>query len=171
MLGLLRTYPRHAYELHQVLQRTEALGIVWRLKQAHLYALLAKLEEAGYVSSNLELHGTKPPRKMLHLTPRGRQAFAEWLERPVEHGRDFRLEFLAKLYFAAEEGGQATTTLISRQRAACLEWLGDLERQISAVSAERPFEQLVLRFRSSQLEAILSWLGHCESTLATRTSS
>jgi DNA-binding PadR family transcriptional regulator len=171
LLGLLRAHPSHAYELHQILQRTEALGIVWRLKQSNLYALLAKLEEAGYVESRLESHGTRPPRKMLHLTPRGREAFTEWLERPVEHGRDFRLEFLAKLYFAAEDGNAAVATLVSRQRTACGAWVADLERQISAISPEHPFERLVLQFRVSQLVAILSWLDICERTLATQASS
>lgn len=171
LLGLLRTQPSHAYELHLLLQRTEALGIVWRLKQSNLYALLAKLEEAGYVGSTLEPHGTRPPRKMLHLTPRGREVFTEWLESPVEHGRDFRLEFLAKLYFAAEEGKPAVSTLISRQRSACGAWLSDLEQQIQAISPEHPFERLVLQFRSSQLEAILSWLDTCERTLTSSASS
>lgn len=171
LLGLLRAHPRHAYELHQILQRTEALGIVWRLKQGNLYALLAKLEEAGYVASTLEPHGTRPPRKMLHLTPLGREAFTAWLESPVEHGRDFRLEFLAKLYFAAEDGHTAVSTLIGRQRAACDVWVADLESQISAISPDHPFERLVLQFRLSQLEAILSWLDICESTLATQASS
>jgi DNA-binding PadR family transcriptional regulator len=168
---LLRTHPRHTYDLHQVLQRTEALGIVWHLKQGHLYALLAKLEEAGYVASTLEPHGPRPPRKMLSLTARGRAAFTQWLERPVEHGRDFRLEFLAKLYFAAQEGEPAISSLIERQRTACREWLEELRRQIDAVSAEHPFERLVLQFRFSQLEAILSWLDTCETTLQLRAFS
>jgi DNA-binding PadR family transcriptional regulator len=171
LLGLLRAHPRHAYDLHQVLQRTEALGIVWHLKQGHLYALLAKLEEAGYVASTLEPHGPRPPRKMLSLTARGREAFTQWLERPVEHGRDFRLEFLAKLYFAAQEGEAAIGPLIERQRMACREWLEELRRQIDAVSAEHPFERLVLQFRFSQLEAILSWLDTCEATFAFQVSS
>src|SRR5258707_8309195 len=138
LLGLLRTHPRHAYDLHQVLQRTEALGIVWHLKQGHLYALLAKLEEAGYVASTLEPHGPRPPRKMLSLTARGREAFTQWLEHPVEHGRDFRLEFLAKLYFAAQEREAAMAPLIERQRMACREGLEDLRRQNNAVSPEHP---------------------------------
>jgi PadR family transcriptional regulator AphA len=171
LLGLLRSQPSHAYELHQVLQRTEALGIVWRLKQGNLYALLAKLEEAGYIASTLEPHGPRPPRKMLHLTPLGSKAFTDWLESPVEHGRDFRLEFLAKLYFAAEDGNAAVSTLIRRQRTACSAWVADLEQQISAIPPEQPFERLVLQFRLSQLEAILSWLDTCESTLAIRASS
>jgi len=165
LLGLLRTQPRHAYELHQALQTTEALAIVWHLKQGNLYALLAKLEEAGYVASTLEPHGTRPPRKMLRLTERGQEAFGQWLQSPVEHGRDFRLEFLAKLYFAAQEGSEAVGTLITRQRAECHAWVAELERQVQAIAPERPFERLVLQFRSSQLDAILAWLDTCEATL------
>lgn len=171
LLGLLRTQPRHAYELHLVLQRTEALGIVWHLKQGHLYALLGKLEDAGYVESTLEPHGARPPRKILRLTPRGREAFTEWVTSPVEHGREFRLEFLAKLSFAAQDGQEAVRTIITRQRAACHTWVADLDWQIQAVSPERRFERLVLQFRSSQLDAILSWLDTCERTFAQQGSS
>ncbi len=165
LLGLLRSHPSHAYELHQELRRQEALGLVWRLKQGNLYALLTKLEAAGYVESTLEPHGTRPPRKVLRLTEAGRAAFQAWLEAPVEHGRDFRLEFLAKLYFASQAGGEAVAVLIRQQRAACRVWLADLERQAGTVPAERPFERLVLRFRATQLEGILSWLDTCEQTL------
>jgi DNA-binding PadR family transcriptional regulator len=168
LLGLLRTHPRYAYELHQELQGAEALGIVWHLKQGNLYALLAKLEEAGYVASTLEPHGTRPPRKMLQLTVRGWDAFTQWLGSPVEHGRDFRLEFLAKLYFAAQEGEGAMRTLLARQRTSCRGWFAELERQVQAIAPERPFERLVLQFRASQLDAILAWLDTCEGTLVTR---
>jgi DNA-binding PadR family transcriptional regulator len=162
---------RHAYELHRVLQKTEPLAIVWRLKQGNLYALLAKLEEADYVASTLEPHGARPPRKILRLTDRGREAFTRWVVSPVEHGRDFRLEFLAKLYFAAQEGEATINALIAAQRAACVDWVADLDRQIQAVPPEQPFEQLVLQFRLNQLEAILAWLDTCERVLARQGTS
>ena len=41
----------------------------------------------------------------------------------MAHGRDFRLEFLAKLFFALEASPQEAAALIARQRAACHEWL------------------------------------------------
>jgi DNA-binding PadR family transcriptional regulator len=166
LLGLLRTSSRHAYELHQLLQDAEPLGIIWRLKQGNLYALLAKLEEAGYVASELEPQGARPPRKMLSLTPDGYAAFTKWVKNPVEHGRDFRLEFLAKLYFAAQIGAHATRELLDQQRAACQEWIHDLEAQISASDPERRFERLIYQFRITQIEAILRWLDTCEQTLA-----
>src|SRR5690242_18868036 len=96
LLGLVRSRPMHAYEMYQQLMRApdgQALGRVWRLKQSHLYALLAKLEAAGYIAATTEPQGTRPPRRMLRLAPAGETAFAEWVVTPVRHGRDFRLEF------------------------------------------------------------------------------
>src|SRR5262249_49511309 len=119
----------------------------------------------------LETQSTRPPRKILHLTAEGREAFERWTQSPVEHGRDFRLEFLSKLYFASEDGTRAVDVLVSRQHAACRGWLADLERQLHDGAPDRPFERLVLQFRSSQLEAILSWLDTCRETLAPGTSS
>lgn len=38
-----------------------------------------------------------PRRTLLHVTPAGASAVAEWLERPVPHVRDMRTELMAKL--------------------------------------------------------------------------
>jgi PadR family transcriptional regulator AphA len=62
LLGLLRRGPMHAYEMHRMLLQSEALGLVWRLKQSQLYALLGRLEEAGYVAGVVEAQPARPPR-------------------------------------------------------------------------------------------------------------
>src|SRR5215467_2630644 len=102
LLGLVIDHPMHPYEMHQQLLEARALGLVWHLKQGHLYAMVASLEEAGYLTSTAESQGTRPPRKVLHLTHAGRSAFEAWVGAPVAHGRDLRQEFLAKLFFAAQ---------------------------------------------------------------------
>jgi PadR family transcriptional regulator, regulatory protein AphA len=165
LLGLLLDHPMHPYEMHQQMLQAEALGLVWHLKQGHLYALLARLEESAYVVSSTEQQGTRPPRKMLSLTAEGRQAFAQWVGTPVQHGRDFRVEFLAKLFFASREGSSALTILISRQRVECSVWIAELQQEISALDPVRRYDRLVLQFRLSQLEAIQRWLDECEQTL------
>ena len=170
LLGLLLDHPMHPYEMHQQMLQAEALGLVWHLKQGHLYALLAKLEESGYLVSNTEMQGTRPPRKMLTLTQVGRSAFGEWVSTPVQHGRDFRVEFLAKLFFAAQQGPAAVNTLISHQRVECSVWIADLRREINALEPVRRYDRLVLQFRLSQLEAIQSWLDQCEQALANDTT-
>jgi DNA-binding PadR family transcriptional regulator len=165
LLGLLRDTPMHAYEMHRLLVNAEALGLVWRLKQSQLYALLGRLEEAGYITSIVEPQTARPSRKILQLTPGGKAAFERWIGTPVEHGRDFRIEFLAKLFFAQQDGAAAIGALIERQRRACQSWLVDLHAQANALRATRPYDWLVLQFRIGQTQAILSWLDTTEAML------
>lgn len=168
LLGLLRAQPMHAYEMHQRLEQSSqsgALGRIWHLKQSHLYALLTRLEDAGYISAALEQQGTRPPRRMLALTAAGRESFDAWRAAPVRHGRDFRQEFLAKLFFASAEGPAAAAQLIERQRVACQQWHDDLRVQAEAVRSERRYDWLVIEFRRSQIEAIIAWLDLCSTTL------
>jgi DNA-binding PadR family transcriptional regulator len=166
LLGFLRQRPMHAYEMHQTLNHAEALGLVWRIKQGQLYALITRLEEAGFVTSVTEPQDALPARKVLHLTPTGEAAFAAWVTTPVAHGRDFRLEFLAKLFFASQEGEAALDTLIAGQRRACTLLIENLTDSVDALAADRVFDRLVLRFRIGQLAAILAWLDECTLTLA-----
>lgn len=166
LLGLLRREPLHAYEMYQRLRRGEPLGQVWQLKQSHLYALLARLEEQGLLAGAVESRGARPPRRMLALTDEGIAAYTAWVTAPVQHGRDFRLEFLAKLACAASEGKDTIAALISGQSATCIAWQRDLERRIATVPDAQPYDRLVLEFRAGQIAAILAWLARCEQELA-----
>lgn len=171
LLGLIRQQPLHPYELHQRLNQTEALGQVWHLKQAHLYALLRRLEAAGYVTSITEPQGSRPPRKILQITPAGETIFQHWLQTPVSHGRDLRLEFLAKLFFAHQEGLPVVTNLLARQRESCQQRLYALEAQLTALPTEQTYQRLVLQFRHGQLAAVLAWLATCSATLTSHVTS
>lgn len=165
LLGLVRQRPMYAYEIHQTLAQAEALGLVWQLKQSQTYALLARLEEAGYLASTLEAQDSRPSRKVLQLTESGEAAFARWLIAPMRHGRDFRLEFLAKLFFAAQEPTAVLVALLAAQRDACNDLIARLRARIAAVSPECPYDRLVLQFRLGQIEAIRAWLDTCADTL------
>lgn len=165
LLSLLRQEPLHAYEMYQRLRRGALLGHIWQLKQSHLYALLARLEEQGLITGATELQGARPPRRMLALTPEGKATYLTWVTSPVRHGRDFRLEFLAKLACAASEGPLTSAALISRQRETCAVWQRDLQERIAALPEEQHYDRLVLEFRAGQIAAILTWLERCEQTL------
>src|SRR5215207_5283006 len=100
LLGYVYERPVHGYEIYQQLSAATGLWQVWHLKQSQLYALLTKLEEAQYLAATLQPQDARPPRKIYHLTETGRNAYENWLTTPVTHGRQMRIEFLAKLYFA-----------------------------------------------------------------------
>jgi PadR family transcriptional regulator AphA len=171
LLGFLRDGPSYPYEVHQQLERTAMLHLIWHIKQRQTYALLERLEEAGYLASSVVAQGRRPPRRMLTLTPEGRRAFAEWVVQPVEHGREFRQEFMAKLYFAQQEGVEVVARLIEQQRAACQSWLAEFQAQRDRIPAGEPLDGLVVAFRLGQIEAILAWLERCADTLAVPVSS
>lgn len=165
LLGFLRRRPMHGYEIHQQLSDPAGLGLVWRMKQSQLYALLAKLEREGYVVATLEPQEPRPPRKVFHLTEQGCAAFEVWLTSPVPRGRELRLDFLAKLYFARQEGVDVVQRLVARQRRACLEWLDEQRRSAEQLRERHHFEWLVHQFRVGQIEAMLAWLDTCEQSL------
>lgn len=167
LLGFLNQGPMHGYAIHQELSDPAGLGPVWQIKLSRLYALLGKLEDAGYISAVTEPQESKPPRKIFHLTGEGRTVFQRWLQSPVQHGRSLRLEFLVKLYFARLEGSETAARLLAVQRTLCREWL-ETEREI--INKERAdgrrYSRLVHQFRLGQIQAMLNWLDECEEALA-----
>ncbi len=166
LLGFLQESPLHAYEIHQRLQDSRSLGSVWRLKQAHLYALIDRLEMEGLVKAELVPQEARPAKRLLHLTDAGRTAFVRWISTPVEHGRDLRIEFLAKLFWAQHKANDIAIELITQQRATCEGWLHDLYARHDTHTESDPFAALVLQFRIGQTEAMLCWLDTCATWLA-----
>lgn len=167
LLGFLYQQPRHGYEIHQQLLASEGVGLVWRVKQSQVYALLHKLEQEGYITAVLETGDAYPPRKILHLTPAGETAFLDWLQTPVPQAHKMRQEFMAKLYFAAQIDAPAAVALIRRQRQKCQAWLALSEEQAASFTAAQRFEWLLYQFRHGQIEAMLQWLDRCEQALST----
>jgi DNA-binding PadR family transcriptional regulator len=165
LLGLVRHQPLYGYEIHQRLLASAELGLVWRIKQSLLYAVLARLEAEGLLTSTLEPQGQKPPRKILQLTPDGEAAFLEWVRSPVDHGRDIRIEFLAKLYFARQDSAGAALALVARQRRSSARRLAELAARCAELEPARPYDWLVLRYRIGQIEAAISWLDLCADWL------
>jgi PadR family transcriptional regulator AphA len=166
LLGFLRERPMHGYEIHQRLRDPSGPGLVWRLKQSQLYALLAKLEDEGYISGALKPQETGPTRRIYRLTRSGRERYGDWVTSPVPHGREVRQEFLAKFYFAQCEGPDVAAQLIERQRTTCRDWLRAQGARALGARAGRPYEWLVCEFRVGQIEAILDWLDTCAAALA-----
>lgn len=166
LLGFLRPGALHGYEIHKQLSDPAGLGEVWRLKQSHLYALLARLAEEGYLASSLKAQETRPQRRQFRLTKIGRTTFLAWVQEPVARGRDIRIDFLTKYYFAEREGQAVAARLIRKQRVVCQDWLKQQQRQSEAARGVRPFEWKVCQFRISQIESILAWLEICEEQTA-----
>lgn len=162
LLCLVRDTPRHAYDIYRLYQTVAGLRHVWALKQSHLYAILARLEQAGYLAATAEQPGKRPPRRLLHLTEAGRAAYAAWLVQPVPYGRDIRQVFLARLYCALHDDPATARTLVARQRASLQRRLSRLQQRVAQLAEPHSYVHIVWQFRIGQLEASLAWLDWCE---------
>ena len=162
LLGFLRQGPLHGYQIHQQLSGPSGLSQVWRLKQSQLYALLARLDEAGYISGTLQAQESRPARRVYSLTPLGEAVYLEWVRSPVSVPRQIRQEFLTKLYFARREGVQAYAALVQAQRGATHGWLADLEARTPPAPDTDLQRWLVHQYRMRHIQAILDWLTLCE---------
>lgn len=157
LLGLIIEKPMHGYDLYRELSQLEALSEVWRLKQSLLYALLEKLEAAGFVTSELLPTESHITRREFRPTPDGVAAFQVWIALPVEHPRQVRQEFLAKLYFARKAGRLNALALCATQLENCQEWRSALQNQ----AASRPpadYKGMVNRYRLHMIQATIHWL-------------
>jgi len=167
LLGFVYEQPTHGYDIYQQLSDSRGLWQVWRMKQSQLYALLTKLEDDGYLVTTLQPQATRPPRKIYSLTAVGRKTFEQWLATPVTHGRQMRLEFLAKLYFAYRQGLTVVLPLIEQQVVTCQRWLAEVQEQSGLPLGDDPFAYAVQQFRITQIESFLTWLMVCQRALPT----
>jgi DNA-binding PadR family transcriptional regulator len=161
LLGLLARKPMHGYELHQSFDPPSPLAQIWYLGISQMYKLLRELEEQGYVEVSVEPQEARPDRKVYHVTASGREAFLHWLQTPVDGIRLMRVEFLGKLYLARRLDPEIVVQVIDRQAEACRASLRDMGDALPGPG----FQDLVLRFRTGQIEAALEWLDYCRHAL------
>ncbi len=154
ILGMLRHSPSHGYDLCREL--ADRLGEIWTLRTSHIYALLSGLEKDGLVQHERVGQERRPTKKVFRITAAGQEAFMDWVRSPVEHLRDIRLEFLAKLHFSLVDSPSAAADLIGDQLGVCLRYEKRLreKRRLCKTATE----QAALDYRLAMMDATVAWL-------------
>jgi len=167
LLGFLSEKPMHGYDLHRKVVDLRGFGIVWRLKIGKLYTMLSKLHNAELVSVQNYQEGNRPIRNEYFITEKGKTFFEQWVSAPVLHGRDFRIYFLLKFFFALQKGHEAALNLIAIQKKECSGWITNIHRQLITQTphSETNFQIFVNQYRLNQIESIVNWLNWAEKTI------
>jgi PadR family transcriptional regulator AphA len=113
ILGLLAIKPWTTYELAKQMDRT--LNRFWPRARSKLYEEPKKLVAEGLATATPGVHGRRP-RTLYSITPRGRQALAEWLAAesapPV-----FESEHLLKVFYADSGSAEDVLATLANLRA------------------------------------------------------
>ncbi|MBW2029062.1 MAG: PadR family transcriptional regulator [Deltaproteobacteria bacterium] len=154
LLGSLMQGAKHGYDIKHFLESN--MEATWRVGTSQLYALLRRMEGKGLLRSNVEIQELRPSRRIYTITEKGRGLFLDWLLRPVPHPRDFRVEFMGKLFFLHHLPLPMAQELIDAQiRELCRvkETLEDVaEREADS------FKRLVYGFKIEAVKGALRWL-------------
>ncbi|MDF1591113.1 MAG: PadR family transcriptional regulator [Desulfobacterales bacterium] len=155
LLGALMSGPRHGYEIMQFTEK--ALGATWFVGTSQLYALLKRLQQQGLVQSTLEHQDARPAKRIFTISPEGKDAFLKWLHEPTRHVRDFRIEFMAKLFFFYQLSLLGGKKLIDAQ----IELLKNVRLTIKQNHAAEtdPYTRLVYGFKLATVELRMKWLS------------
>ncbi len=164
LLGFLLAGPLHGYDLYR--RVNQELGPIWRLGISQMYAIVGNYERQGWISTHVARQKTHPARKMLQLTPAGRQAFSSWRQATAHGMRELRIDFILRLYFARQAGPAQARTLIDRQRQAIRRELASLQTARAGTPKEQnSFHWLAWDFRLHQLSTVLKWLDAQDTEL------
>ena len=98
VLGLLAEGPTHGFAISKSLESGTEIGRVITVRRPLVYRALDRLVDAGLAEPAHTEPGAAGPNRIIHrVTRAGRRRLHSWLDKPVAHVRDMRIEFQLKL--------------------------------------------------------------------------
>lgn len=98
ILGLVKDFPAHGYDILQVISRDFA-DQGPEINKGQLYSLVKKMEEDGLIVREVFQQDNTPNRKMIIITPKGEEDFDNWLRSDDEEYDSTRYDFFSKYGF------------------------------------------------------------------------
>ena len=171
LLGLLSENSGHGYGLRK--NFVHRLGHFRNINEGQLYTQLAKMEEEGLIEREVVVPEKGPARKLLHITPKGKELFQDWLRSDQYEDEGVLYDFMQGYPFftkcnffqhlepeEARKKIRAQLTLMENKRKAYQEVLERMEGQ-----KVDPFRIRILTFGLKEVEHRIEWLNEVQSDL------
>jgi DNA-binding PadR family transcriptional regulator len=155
VLGLLAEGPTHGFAISKALQSDTEVGRVITVRRPLVYRALDRLVDAELAEPAHTEPGAAGPNRVVHrVTRAGRRRLHSWLDRPVAHVRDMRIEFQLKLALL-QRLGRSPLELVVAQRETLDPTLAALD-----VPASGPVDHLELwrRYNAAAADSYLESL-------------
>jgi DNA-binding PadR family transcriptional regulator len=118
VLGLLAEGPSHGFAISKQLEPGTDVGRILTVRRPLVYRALGRLVDGGLAEPVHTEKSDSGPNRVIHRTTRaGSEALQRWLDSPVDHVRDIRIEFLLKVALL-KRGGGSPRRLIAAQQVA-----------------------------------------------------
>ncbi len=146
-----------------------SVGFFWYATQQQIYRELTKLEERGYLDAKVVHQTGRPDKRMLSITPAGKDYLREWISLPgaVSPTKD---DLLVKLFAGHLVDDRAILAELTHHRTlhqVTLDTYLEIERNVFAdpTSCDRAGRLRYLTLKNG-IEFERSWLQWCEDAIA-----
>jgi PadR family transcriptional regulator AphA len=158
-MALLGWAPMSAYDVKKAM--ATSVNFFWSAAHSQVYQQAKRLVRDGYVEETDA--GSPRRRRLLSLTPAGREALAGWLRSPAPLFRSYD-EAIAKLFFGDQSEPAALAAMLEDQQRRHGELLSTYEAMASVLSgwdpgSVPPYPLLTLRLGLRIERAWTEWLA------------
>lgn len=155
VLGLLVQQPRHGFALAKEFALESTIGSIFTARPPVVYRALHTLTAKDLVAGDqAESVAAGPRRVVKHATAAGSDRLNQWIDTPVRHTRDVRVEFLLKLGLF-EMLGRDPQPFIRRQYET-LRPIYEAHRDVAPAAAG--FAQARAVWRNEHARAVMNFL-------------
>ena len=166
LLGLLEKKSMTGYQMKQIF--SSSILFFWDAHISQIYKELNKMEQKGWVESEIEPQTGKPDRKVYSLTPAGKAEFLQWLQDIKKTSEEsIKSEFMAKLFFASAMHSSQITFEFKRflqQKEAELAAYEEIEKRYFSGQTQGEgslYEYMTLLRGISCSKADIAWAQQC----------
>lgn len=164
VLGLLGFGERSGYDLARLAARS--IDYMWAPSRSQIYKVLPRLVEAGYARSRQVEQQSRPDKALYRLTPPGRRALRDWIERVDEPG-DGEPTYQLKVFFGWAAPAPASLAQLDAYRRWLEQRLRELEDIERTLPADEPVHsRLALRLGIERSRVALAWTETARRELA-----
>jgi DNA-binding PadR family transcriptional regulator len=152
LLGLLRSQRMHGYQLNEFIN--SHLGTSVQLKKPTAYRLLNRMTADGWITSQEEREGNRPPRRVYSITAEGEAAFQQMLRESLAAYEPIAFQGNIGLLFLDALPAQEAAGLLKERRAR-------VERVLQMAQRHEVHEEsstLLLLNQTRHLATELEWL-------------
>jgi len=164
ILGLLNIRARTGYDLKKAFD--VSIRHFWPADQSHIYRVLGRLADKGYVTFKSVPQEGKPNRKVYTITQAGRKELETWLASRDRDESSKRSPYLVRLFFSSLLPDDLILTAMRNDLSVSRSYLNEY-REISTMSLEiaqrkpsreRFFHYLTVDYGLWMRAAFIEWL-------------
>lgn len=177
LLGFLNYEPMTGYDLKTRIDNSTAH--FWHAYHSQIYTTLRKLEEKGWLTSEMFDDEGGPTKREYTLTDDGRAALQSWLRKSLTEASRPKEELLVRLFFSGQRDKQGVLDELRAQRALHQQklvvyenidlgdYVPDDVSEDDTMMRERFFWQRTLNFGKRYETMYLAWLDETINAIDT----